>query len=538
MIRTLLFAAVAAFAALSTFAQERVSPEARPALVTPNADDVARALERFDRAWTRNPPPSERVAEINRRFDRALTALRATPVPKRVDDSRRSTSSPKEKGAHDAAIGEALRAIDDLACELDVALPRDLLNLRAEFDPPVGTLGTPSGPGGSPLRVRVVQLYPYRSLEGDASVSPPRTLLFQLISPFETNKVVAEVRRTTRELADGALEFETRLDDVAGSAYVLSACSHERNGEVGFVPYSGPPYWLRLATFHVRVEPASELRARLELPSAELQPTSAAMESALATFRARLARLVDAGSDARDTFTHDPAVALAEQLKRELAALVEGRDPYQHRHGELWRTIQVDGAALPVRVFAPDPREDARLPLVIALHARGEDEDAFFGRYGVGSLVELARERGFVLATPRLGDDGFAPEAFDALVKELADDLPIDPARIVVLGNAEGGRAAAELAFERRNRIAGSACFATEIPELRACAALRVFAGALDPILAASAVQSSVDAARGRGLPIELELVADHGHALVANARLAAAVEWLLARRLDERDAR
>lgn len=133
--------------------------------------------------------------------------------------------------------------------------------------------------------------------------------------------------------------------------------------------------------------------------------------------------------------------ALLAQAQVCLASAVEGlvwserAAPGQRR---LW--IPVGERDVPVRVSVPGGlREHETRALVLALHGAGGSENLFFEGYGAGAIVGLCGARGWLLAAPRIGlerplDGG----ELVALVDALADVLPVDLARVYVVGHSLG----------------------------------------------------------------------------------------------------
>ena len=137
----------------------------------------------------------------------------------------------------------------------------------------------------------------------------------------------------------------------------------------------------------------------------------------------------------------EPAALLA-QVRQEAADLARGRNPFAGRKGDYWRVFKTGDRTIPVRVFCPAGVDASKpLPLIVAFHGSGGDENMFMDGYGAGLIKKLAAERKAVLATPRTEPFAGAggAEAFDDLLRAVGADYPIDPKRVFVLGHSMGG---------------------------------------------------------------------------------------------------
>lgn len=256
---------------------------------------------------------------------------------------------------------------------------------------------------------------------------------------------------------------------------------------------------------------------------------------AFATFRARVGLLSDSPSLERSVgFMFDPLI-LRSQLRVEWSMLDEGRNPYLRRNGDHWRAIDLgEDRVLPMRVYAPQQvLRGVAVPLVVALHGAGGDENMFMDAYGAGQIKKFAEERGFVAVSPSTVVISSGAENLDRLVEDIARDYPIDRTRVFVLGHSLGAVAASRFAAARGDRIAGAACIAgfTEFPDGSAPCPTLVIGAALDPIFSPERMKRGVEASLAAGHPVEWRLAENAGHTLVVTTELAAVLDWLLPRR-------
>lgn len=103
--------------------------------------------------------------------------------------------------------------------------------------------------------------------------------------------------------------------------------------------------------------------------------------------------------------------------------------------GQEWIALpREDGGRDEVRIFVPHKPVSVRPPLVIALHGSGGSENMYFEGYGNGKAVDLAAERGWFLAAPKVGS------SFElaSVTQQLIDLLGADPQRVFVMGHSMG----------------------------------------------------------------------------------------------------
>lgn len=274
------------------------------------------------------------------------------------------------------------------------------------------------------------------------------------------------------------------------------------------------------------------LRIEMLLAINALHADGPPLEQAIATLRARanLLRNQPSPTDSAQFLADRPALARA--IDGEIALVRRGDDPYRRRAGDLWRVVKLEKGELAVRVYAPAlAAKDEPLPLLIALHGAGGDENMFLEGYGAGRIRALADQQGFLVACPRVGF-ALPQEALDALVRALLYDYAIDPKRIALLGHSLGAGVAASLASREPRRFCALACFGggprAASPKLPPT---WISVGALDPLADPAALESTAHELCARGLVVQFEKLPDLGHTLIVGERLDAAVAFLLGHR-------
>jgi hypothetical protein len=467
-------------------------PAAPPGKIDPTLPtryDLARAYVRFERALKATPPADEKRTEIDSAFDKLTVAFFA-------GDARR-----------------AIETMNELTAGLDPAHPlsageRLAMSLRAQIDPTMFLAGvTPRA------TLEIVRLY---SAPGVEDVRAPWRFVLLDASGAECASAAVDPLSEDSRTARAALVFAREKLDVGTYRIALDAG--------GVAPFT-------IARCFTVERPLDSVRHANEARLAKVETAHPKLIRALDTCRARNQLLTERPSKSVSAqFLVDPIV-LQREVASEIETLEAGNDPYSRREGGLWRVFRSGNALIPLRTFAPAAaRSGAALPLVIGLHGAAGDENMFFEGYGGGKLVELAREKGFLLATPELGFSFGDGKRFDALLQSLSRDYNIDEKRIYLLGHSMGAGVAASLAAIRKEKLAAVACFAGSPAEDKtSIAPTLVIMGEHDPLGDAKSTGERIEKERAEGVPIEFRLAPGQGHTLPVGRYLADAVDWLLA---------
>lgn len=450
--------------------------------------DLADAYLVIDRlAMTRGIPDASR-AEWNRDFDRTTLAFFSGDFARVLREMHDLTA----RMAGDAAPASATR---------------QTLGLRLRSVPRVLT------PEDASVRITATVLY------RDSSSAVPRDLVVRVLRP------------------DGSAVFAGRIavpaDAAPSSEHTLTVPAPALNLREGRyrieAAVEGAAVPLR-SPLSVLPRRADHMRAELEAAVSTLGGSADAQ--ALASFRARVALLRDVPDEMNSAqFLADP-VALTAALGTELDALRAGRDPYR-RTGDIWRVLAMPGGDVPLRLYVPpQARRGQPLPIVIALHGAGADENLFLEGYGAGILRALADSAGFVLLSPNTTAFARDPATLDSALALVSRVTPIDTARVFVIGHSMGGAVAVQLASAPQQRVRAAVVLAGvgTVAAARSLAPTHFVAASEDLVIPVTRVQAAYDTLRARSLPVSLEIASGWGHTLMVGAHLSEAVRWLLAR--------
>lgn len=265
-------------------------------------------------------------------------------------------------------------------------------------------------------------------------------------------------------------------------------------------------------------------------------PDSEELRTAIQIARRRVALLSDSPNENNVSQIQANYTELPDDVRDEITALSQGKNPYKNWVGDLWRPIILDAnTPIPCRVYAPSAAAgQTPLPLVIALHGATGDESMFIDAHAGGLITDLADREGFIIACPATTAFSESPTNFDRLVDQLSADYSIDRKQVYVMGHSMGAVAAGVLARSRASDVAGVICFGNaKLPEKGdpKMSPTLVILGDLDQVSEADAIRKAAKLAKDRGLPVTLVNKPSFGHTLVVGAALPEAIDWMFQRK-------
>lgn len=198
-----------------------------------------------------------------------------------------------------------------------------------------------------------------------------------------------------------------------------------------------------LTPIAVGVSQVADLESRVRKLGERTAGPASTIEQATARSRAALLR------SAIDPKNAIPPTDLPyAQLLANAEAMLDGKHYFTAaRSGQFWLTVPIgEREAVPCRVYIPRGLDAKKpVPVVVALHGAGVDENMFFEGYGSGQAVKECEKRGWMLVAPRSGLAlGGGPDVA-AIVSKLAGRYPIRKDGIFVVGHSMGaGQALAQ----------------------------------------------------------------------------------------------
>ena len=324
-----------------------------------------------------------------------------------------------------------------------------------------------------PFAVRLEQLYA-PAIELTAPITATVALRPLLAQPAGAPESLAlgDERRVPRDLRESPLVMDLDLARVPDGPHELSVAVAQGERPLGLV------------TLRVTVQRGLEAREAALVAAAAKAPEAVRADI---TYPLDFMRKVNRGLVEMAGFDLGAELKAAEAIGAQAAG---GRDPFSGRTGDFERHYLLAGAneIMPYRVLVPasyNPR--TAMPLVIALHGLGVNEDSFFDGYG-RVAPKLAEQHGFLMAAP-LGFrvDGFygsqlmVSDQADAerreyserdvleVIRRMRADYNVDASRIYLIGHSMGA--------------IGTWALGAKYPEM--WAALAAFSGLAPPATAA-----------------------------------------------------
>lgn len=450
--------------------------------------DLADAYLQIDRLAARRGIPAARRTEWNQAFDRTTLAFFGgdyTRVLREMHDLLARMSG-------DSAVGSPTRQV---------------LQLRAQVQPYALIAGRGSAP-----ELQLTLMYPDPALG-----TRERVLQWRIVDAGGVTRASGE-QSVLPDLAAG-----TTIAAALPAGSVINAPGKYRV-EVSF---AGAALGLR-ADFLVLGAPAERTQAELQRAIAALPASTDAHD--VAAMRARAALVTEAPDPGNSAAFLANQVTLANDVRTEIRTAAAGQRPFAFRTGDYWRVILGPAGPIPMRIYAPrDARAGVQLPVVIAFHGAGADENMFFEGYGAGRLRQLADSVGFLLVSPLTIPFVQDAAALDSTLAVLQRDYLIDRATVYVLGHSLGGAAAWKAASERRSAVRAAAVIAPAVnaPASSAFPATLIVGAEADLVIPITRVRVTYEQASAAGAAVEFSLAEGWGHTLVVGARLDDVVRWL-----------
>jgi len=209
-----------------------------------------------------------------------------------------------------------------------------------------------------------------------------------------------------------------------------------------------------LKSVNVHVEPVADavakLRARIAKGSSN--PT--------AEYALTLYERADKGDTDPSKYNFRQEIANANAI---LDAVDAGRDPFASKRGDMRKAYRstVDDTLQPYRLFIPDSYDPAKpIPLVVALHGMGREENSMFDDYRDGVLKTEAARVGFAVVCPK-GRGTASMYRGDAerdvldVLAQVEKDYRIDTKHVFLMGHSMGGYGTWSIAMAHPDLFAG-----------------------------------------------------------------------------------
>ena len=452
--------------------------------------DLGLAYMRLEQALANTPlTDAQQTIQFNQRFDSATVSFFVGQYP------------------------QAIKGINQLSIEVVAGDPSNALDLalslQSTMNPPIVRLDTDKS-----VQIQLRSMYAVKLQDGTAL----RLSLQPLDGGARICEMPVELVPVGTQRIDMSVDVE-KTSDLSAGVYAIELWNDD-----GVSVVVG-----RLKVVESSLDSIREQNnKRLDAVEAEREE----LRSAIAACRSRNALLSDAPPVGSTTHFLTDFNQLVSQLDQEIEKLTGGKDPYSRRAGDYWRTFRSKSgdAVIPSRVYAPEKAiSDQPVPLVVALHGAGGDENMFFSAYGAGKIKKLADQHGFLVVAPATNSISRSPNRFDHLVSEISADYAIDPNRIYLIGHSMGGFATISLLDARPKVIAAACCLAGGgKPSTDTIPPTLIISGKLDSIVSFDRLERQASRAKDAGLPVEFREKRILGHTLMVGETLPEAVEWLL----------
>ncbi len=149
-----------------------------------------------------------------------------------------------------------------------------------------------------------------------------------------------------------------------------------------------------------------------------------------------LSKMIVSGHDGRISETDLPFATLLNDLDFLSAEDKTVRELIQLRpERSIW--LQLGNGESKQHVRLQSASNQVGSPLVVAFHGAGGSENMFFESYGAGGLIDLCRQKGWSVVSPRQSLMGLGMD-LDSMLDELRLHMDFDANRVFVIGHSMG----------------------------------------------------------------------------------------------------
>jgi predicted esterase len=287
----------------------------------------------------------------------------------------------------------------------------------------------------------------------------------------------------------------------------------------------------------IRVQSGVESRAEAIRQRAERLNAEAKKGSAFSTvlYMANLFHLVDSGSVDSKYVNFRKEFAYANAM---LDSLEQGRDPAQQWRGDMHLAYRskVDETLQPYRLYIPskyDGKQD--VPLVVALHGTGGDENSMFEVYRSNVLQQSAEQFGYLVVCPKgrepasMYREAAEQDVMD-VITEVRRQFRVDGKRIYLMGHSMGAYGTWSIAMNHPDMFAALAPVSgggdpaglekiRRIPEF-------VVHGAADTVVPVKNSRAMVEAAQKLGIELRYKEIVNGDHSAAFVLSVAEIFAW------------
>lgn len=166
-------------------------------------------------------------------------------------------------------------------------------------------------------------------------------------------------------------------------------------------------------------------------------------------------------------------------------------------------------------------------PLVVAFHGAGGSENMFFESYGAGALIDLCRDKGWSVISPRQSLMGLGME-LDALLAELRVHLDFDPARVFLVGHSMGAAQAVAQVSKHPSLVRAVAALGGGGRPIQSKQLIDIpfLVAAGDKDFGLKPAKSLAELLQTWGVPVEFREVKDVEHMVIVQATLGEVIAF------------